>query len=371
MEVWAMDREMQITEGLAVYGSGNRKLGTVEKLHGNGFHVNGQHYGRDQVSRVTQEGVYLSDGVADRNTSGAQSNFGAAQDDEIRVPVAEERLNVGTREVDRGEVNVRKTVETEEQTVPVTLTHEEVLVREEQTGERRASGDDLFQEETIRVPVRGEEAVVDKEAVVTGEMVIEKDAVAEEQQVSGTVRKQRVDVDKGYQEARGGFEQEFNTRRTAATDDWGRNRTFEQAEPHYRAGYSAAHDERYANREFEDAEPELRRDYEMNIVNQNYKTVGNRGGMETSGQTTSGETLDTGATGTGTRAASGGATMPADYAGDSDAVIGGGTAGPRGTAMSSQTARTGDVRDTSSNGGDAWEQLREEVRQGWNRARNR
>lgn len=357
-----MDREMRITEGMPVYGADNQRIGTVERMHGDGLHVNGQHYERGQVSRVTQQGIYLAGNAAGREGG------------EVRVPVAEEHLNVGTREVERGAVNVRKTVETEEETVPVTLTHEEVLMREERTGERRADGDDLFQEETIRVPVRGEEAVVAKETVVTGEVVIEKDAVAEERQVSGTVRKQHVDVDKGYQQARGGFEQEFNTRRSAATTDWGRNRTFEQAEPHYRAGFTAAHDERYANREFEDAEPELRRDYEMNVVNQNYQTVGNRGGMETAGETTAGELRDTGATGTGTRAASGGATMPADYAGDSDAVIGGGTAGPRGGDLGDRTARadrTGDAGDTMRNGGDTWEQLREEIRHGWDRARNR
>ena len=55
----------------------------------------------------------------------------------------------------------------------------------------------------------------------------------------------------------GGFEQKPTTTAAAA-----RGRTFEQAEPHYRAGYSAAHDERYSRREFEDVEPELRSEYE-------------------------------------------------------------------------------------------------------------
>ena len=41
-----------------------------------------------------------------------------------------------------------------------------------------------------------------------------------------------------------------------------RGRTFAQAEPHYRAGFSAAHDERHAGREFEDVEPTLLGEYE-------------------------------------------------------------------------------------------------------------
>lgn len=207
------------------------------------------------------------------------------QEDEIRVPVAEERLNVGKREVELGEVEIRKTVETEEQTVPITLTRDEVQVREVDVEDRPLRpGDDAFEEGTIRVPVRGEEAVVAKETIVTGEVVIEKDAVAEERRITDTVRKQRVEVEEAYKQARSDFQQSHNTR--------GTQRSFEETEPHYRAGFSAAHDERYANREFDDAEPELRSEYER-----------------------------------------------------------------------TNTKRTGS--------GDNWEQLREDIREGWQKARNR
>ena len=239
------------------------------------------------LDRDRDDKADILEGGAERTgtrAAGERRDFGAVQEDEIRVPVAEERLNVGKREVELGEVEVRKTVETEEQTVPVTLTRDEVNVREVDTTDRPLrAGEDAFEEGTIRVPVRGEEAVVAKETVVTGEVVIEKDAVAEERRITDTVRKQRVEVDEAYQQARSGFEQAHARTNTG--------RTFEQAEPHYRAGFTAAHDERYANRQFEDAEPELRRDYESN------------------------------------------------------------------------TTRTG--------GGDSWEHLRQEIREGWQRARNR
>jgi uncharacterized protein (TIGR02271 family) len=239
------------------------------------------------LDRDRDDKADILEGGADRkgtHAAGERRDFGAVQEDEIRVPVAEERLNVGKREVELGEVEVRKTVETEEQTVPVTLTHDEVQIREERVNERAATGDDLFKEGTIRVPVRGEEAVVAKETVVTGEMVIEKDAVAEERQITDTVRKQRVEIDEAYKQARSDFQQSHNTR--------GTKRSFEETEPHYRAGFSAAHDERFANREFDDAEPELRSEYER-----------------------------------------------------------------------TNTKRTGS--------GDNWEQLREDIREGWQKARNR
>ena len=180
---------------------------------------------------------------------------------EIRVPVAEERLNVGKREAELGEVQVRKTVTEEQQTVPVTLEREEVRVQERDVRDRPLRpGEDAFREGTIRVPVRGEEAVVAKEAVVTGEVVIDKERTSEQRQVSDTVRKQRVDVDERYRQARSGFEREFAGRKDRGS------RTFEQAEPNYRAGFTAAHDARYSDHAFEQAEPELRREYESSTT---------------------------------------------------------------------------------------------------------
>lgn len=271
---------MEIQDGMDVYGENGQQLGTVERLRGGGFSVKGRHYGRDSVVRVAERRVYV------RGTGAAESQARAMTDQaegEVRVPVVEEQLQVGKREAELGEVQVRKTVTAEERTVPVTLRREEVRVEERDTADRPLrAGETAFQEGTIRVPVRGEEAVVQKEAVVTGEVVIDRQAKTETRQVGDTVRREHVDVDEHYRQARPGFEQEFRGRAK------GTQRTFAQAEPNYRAGFTAAHDARHEGRAFEDAEPELRREY---------------------------ETSATGA------------------------------------------------------GGDSWEQLREEVRSGWNRAR--
>jgi uncharacterized protein (TIGR02271 family) len=248
-----MDRSMEIREGMAVYTEDGRQVGTVERMQGGDFHVAGEHYGRDRVLRVDHNRVYLRGA----GTTTGRETLADRAEGEIRVPVAEERLSVGTREAELGEVQVRKTVTEERQTVPVTLEREEVHVEQRDIPDRPLQpGDDAFNEGTIRVPVRGEEAVVAKEAVVTGEVVIDKTRTSEQQQVSGTVRKQRVDVEENYRQARSGFEQEFQGRAK------GTNRTFEQAEPNYRAGFTAAHDERYSGRQFEDAESELRREHE-------------------------------------------------------------------------------------------------------------
>lgn len=117
----------------------------------------------------------------------------------IRVPEVEERLDVEKREVQKGEVRIKKHVEERQETIPVTLEREEVHVDRRDVAERPiAPGErvEAFKEETLRVPVRAEEAVVNKEAVVTGEVVLNKDRTAEQEHVSDTVRRTRVEVDK-------------------------------------------------------------------------------------------------------------------------------------------------------------------------------
>lgn len=198
------------------------------------------------------------------DAAGSSRQRGAGAQD-ARIPVAEERLDVEKRETELGEVQLRKTVTEEEQTIPVELQREEVHVREVNTGDRPVQpGENVFQEGTISVPVRGEEAVVQKQAVVTGEVVLDKERITEQQNVSGTVRRERVEVDEDYGRHRDNFQQHFTQRQSGLQGQGGQyaSRTWEQAEPNYRYGHSSAYDERYQGREFDDVEPDLRSDYE-------------------------------------------------------------------------------------------------------------
>ncbi len=175
----------EIRQGMTVYTADGQPLGTVERLQGTTIVVGGRQIARAMVGRVTREGIYLDGSYAS-----------AADERAIRVPVAEERLTVGKRAVELGEATIRKTVIEEEQTVAVTLRHDELHVEEVDIADRPLRADeDAFNEGVITIDLRGEEAVVAKEAVITGEVVIDKDAVAQERQITDTVRKQRVDVD--------------------------------------------------------------------------------------------------------------------------------------------------------------------------------
>jgi uncharacterized protein (TIGR02271 family) len=136
----------------------------------------------------------------------ANSQFAAKGDyaatggsDEQVVPIVEEQLVVGKREVDRGGARVRSYV-TE------TPVHEQIKLRDEKINvQRRAvdrpltDADDAFRERTIDMTATGEEAVVGKTARVVEEVVVSKTAGSHVEQIDDTVRRTDVEIeeDKG------------------------------------------------------------------------------------------------------------------------------------------------------------------------------
>jgi len=248
---------------MQVYSTDDRVIGAIDHIEDKALVVNGRRIAESQIARVAQGRVYLK-GVYNELTGSMQADTATVNDrDTVRVPVYEERLNVDKREVEAGEVTIHKTVESEEVSVPIELRREEVNVQQHDVADRpveAAALGEAFQERTIRVPVRGEEAVVDKQAYVTGEVEINKQQTVDRQEVHDTVRRERVDIDDAYQRLRPEFEKSFNERMKAGST--GKRRTFEQTEPYYRYGLESGADERYAGRSFEDAEPHLRQDYQ-------------------------------------------------------------------------------------------------------------
>jgi uncharacterized protein (TIGR02271 family) len=94
-----------------------------------------------------------------------------------------------------GEVRIEKDVVAEERTLSVPVTEERVRV-ERRVVDRPAGAADAgaFQDETIEVPVYGEDVQLQKSVRVAEEVEIGKEAVQREQQVTGTVRREEVRV---------------------------------------------------------------------------------------------------------------------------------------------------------------------------------
>ena len=246
----------QLRRGMQVQSGEGQTLGVIEHTDADSITVKGQQYELSSIERVEGDRVYLTRQVGastDRGATARGRDEAVAAEGDVRVQVHEERLEVDTRERQTGEVRVNKTVVSEQQTVPVELMREEVHVEQVDVADRPATEADLrgaFQEGTIRVPVRGEEAVAHKETVVTGEVVIDKTRTTETEQVTDTVRREHIEVDEDYDRARAAYQERLTTRPGAPTP--------EEAEPHFRTGYTAARDERHAGKTFEEVEPELR-----------------------------------------------------------------------------------------------------------------
>jgi uncharacterized protein (TIGR02271 family) len=161
----------------------------------------------DVLSGSTANLTTGSSGTSDTDTS-TGSGFGAASmntaserttsDRDEVIPVAEEELHVGKRDVSHGRVRIRSYVVERPVSEQVSLREERVDVERRPVSGTTQAGSlsgDPFQERTIEVEERGEEAVVSKEARVVEEVVVRKEAEQRTETISDTVRRTEVDVE--------------------------------------------------------------------------------------------------------------------------------------------------------------------------------
>ena len=112
---------------------------------------------------------------------------------------SEEELRVGTTEREAGRARLKKYVVEEEVTKTVPVRREEVRVeREPITDANRDAAVDgpEISEEEHEVVLHEEEVVAEKRAVPKERVRLETDVVTDEETVSDTVRKERVDTDR-------------------------------------------------------------------------------------------------------------------------------------------------------------------------------
>ena len=134
-------------------------------------------------------------GVAEGTAAGYHGD--TSHDTEV-VPVVEEQVAIGKREVIGGTIRVTSHVETERVGEDVRLRDEHVDVERRPVNERvrGKDADALFENKTVEVTERDEEAVVAKEAVVKEEVVVKKGVDERIEHVEETVRRTDVDVER-------------------------------------------------------------------------------------------------------------------------------------------------------------------------------
>jgi uncharacterized protein (TIGR02271 family) len=142
-------------------------------------------------ARATEaRGILLESGAE----FGPSTSARAVEGDRERLELREEELRATKEQVKAGEVRVRKDVVTEEKSIDVPVTREEVVIERHPASGRPASGD-IREGEEIRVPLTQEEVRVKKTPVVKEELTVGKRQVQETETVRDTVRREEARVE--------------------------------------------------------------------------------------------------------------------------------------------------------------------------------
>jgi uncharacterized protein (TIGR02271 family) len=127
-------------------------------------------------------------------TSGSAAGTTGVQAEQ-RIQLRGEMLRTYKERVQRGEVRLRKDVITENQTVQVPVTREELVVERTPGSGQPVSGG-IGRDQEIRVPLSEERVRVEKQPVVNEEVRVGKRQVQTSQQVSDKVKHEELRIDK-------------------------------------------------------------------------------------------------------------------------------------------------------------------------------
>jgi len=121
----------------------------------------------------------------------------AGSDEDYRIQLRGEVLRTFRERVQRGEVRLRKEVITENQTVEVPVTREELVIeRVPVSGQQAGDTSDFGSGKEVRVQLSEERTRVEKQPVVTEEVRVGKRQVQNKETVSENVRHEELRVDK-------------------------------------------------------------------------------------------------------------------------------------------------------------------------------
>jgi uncharacterized protein (TIGR02271 family) len=161
--------------------------------------------------------------IDERESQWRQSGWQPAlgKGDETKIPVVEEELQVGKREVQRGGIRVisRMTETPVEETV--NLREERASVERRPADRIATESDNAFKEQSFEVRETAEEAVIGKTQRVVEEVVVGKERGMREQTIKDSVRKTDVEVEQLGQGSRSGPKPNGPDRRTNSRAGYG------------------------------------------------------------------------------------------------------------------------------------------------------
>jgi uncharacterized protein (TIGR02271 family) len=173
------------------------------------------------------------------------------------IPVVQEELKVGKREVQRGGVRIY-------QRVLETPVSESVDLRDEKVTVHRRAVDQMvdpaevpaFQETSFELRETAEEPVVEKTARVVEEVIVGKEVRQHQEQVTDTLRRTEVEIEELGAENDQAWRSHWTSNYAAAGG------SYDDYAPAYRYGSEMRRSELYRNRPWDEAESDLRQDWE-------------------------------------------------------------------------------------------------------------
>lgn len=142
-------------------------------------------------SSTNDAGYAASDSRAGTDYNGTHDNF----NNDNKIEVVNEELNVGKKEVEDGALRVRSRIIERPVEENLRLKEERVYIKRNPVN-RTVNTDDAFQDSTIEMTQSREVPVVNKTAKVVEEISLGKDVQEREHTVSDTVRETKLDSDK-------------------------------------------------------------------------------------------------------------------------------------------------------------------------------
>lgn len=154
----------------------------------------GSFAGTATTGAATTAGVATTTGTT-TDSVGTRQDLTGTTGNETRIPIIEEELHVGKREVERGGIRVVQRVTSRPVQESVTLREEHVTIERHPVNQPATAADiGAFKEGSFEVRETSEEAVVAKDARVVEEVVVSKDVDQRTETISDTIRRTDVDV---------------------------------------------------------------------------------------------------------------------------------------------------------------------------------
>lgn len=166
----------------------------IVDVHGNEMVIDQQRAALSDWQKEGYEGQSLH-GEMGRG-EGRYGELGRGE--EIEIPLREEELQAQKTSRQKGEVHLKKVVHTEQRTISIPVTTEEIVVEHtpaSEAGELEA-GERAFQEEDMTIPIMEEEVELVKRQRIRETIHARKVAHTEQRELSGEVRVEDIEVGK-------------------------------------------------------------------------------------------------------------------------------------------------------------------------------